>query len=96
MKKLHVLFLCLVVITATSLKSNAQTSVPANYYAGKWDVLLKGTPDGDAHIMFTLVDSAGTLKGKFLDPNTKDSVSVTRIEKTDSNITCISQYLLTT
>jgi hypothetical protein len=69
-----------------TLKSNAQATTSA-YYAGKWDVLVKGTPQGDAHLLFTLADSAGTIKGTFTDPETKKEVPLTRAELKEDKLT---------
>src|SRR4051812_30429271 len=68
-----------------TVKTNAQ--VTSAYYAGKWDVLVKGTPQGDAHLMFTLADSAGTIKGTFTDPETKKEMPLTRTEVKDEKLT---------
>jgi hypothetical protein len=68
-----------------TLKSNAQ--VTSAYYAGKWDVLVKGTPQGDAHLIFTLTDSAGAIKGTFTDPETKKETPLTRAELKEAKLT---------
>ena len=68
-----------------SLKSNAQ--VTSTYIAGKWDVLLKGTPNGDVHLMFTLADSVGAVTGTYLDPETNKEVPLSKTELKDDKIT---------
>ena len=65
MKKTALINLMVVMLMAIAAKSNAQTQ--PNYYIGKWDVLLKGLPQGDAHILFKLADSVGHLKGVLVD-----------------------------
>jgi len=71
-------------LTVVAIKTSAQT----NYYIGKWDVLVKGTPNGDAHIKFNIADSAGHLKGVMMDTSAahKD-VPLNKIDQAGDNIT---------
>jgi hypothetical protein len=84
MKKITLSSLMIAMLTVVAMKASAQT----NYYIGKWDVLIKGTPNGDAHAKFNLADSAGHLKGVLVDTSAahKD-VPLTKIEQTGDNIT---------
>jgi hypothetical protein len=68
-----------------SLTSFAQTA--PSYYAGKWDVLVKGTPNGDVHFLFNITEKDGKLDGTFADPDTKKDVPVTKIDQADGKIT---------
>ncbi|TSD65018.1 hypothetical protein FFF34_014095 [Inquilinus sp. KBS0705] len=80
------LFAAIVVATLIfAVKTNAQ--VTSTYIKGKWDVLIKGTPQGDVHFLFTLADSAGTIKGTYTDPETKAEVPLTKTELKDDKIT---------
>ena len=58
-----------------------------SFYAGKWDVLVKGTPQGDAHIMFTIVDTDGKLSGTYTDPESKKEVPLTSVSEKDGKFT---------
>jgi len=49
MKKVS-LILALVIAMFFSLSVQAKQA--PDYYAGKWDVLVKGTPNGDVHFLF--------------------------------------------
>jgi hypothetical protein len=86
MKKAALFNLMIVIMMVVATKVNAQTQ--PNYFIGKWDVLLKGLPQGDAHIMFNLADSAGHLKGVLVDTSAahKD-VPLTKIEQDGDKIT---------
>lgn len=86
MKKTALINLMVVMLMAIAAKSNAQTQ--PNYYIGKWDVLLKGLPQGDAHILFKLADSVGHLKGVLVDTTAahKD-VPLTKIEQDGDKVT---------
>lgn len=86
MKKLHLSIITLVVLMLFSFKVNAQTT-PASYYKGKWDILIKGTPEGDKHLIFNLADSAETVNGSFVDPDTNTDVAITKSEFADGKPT---------
>ncbi len=63
-----------------SLNVKAQTT-GADYFTGKWNVLVKGTPNGDAKMLVTLQKQDTTLSGTIQDStgqlNTKiDSVQL--------------------
>lgn len=86
MRKLHLVIVTLVALMLLSFNVNAQTT-PASYYTGKWDLLIKGTPNGDVHLIFNLADSAETVNGTFVDPDTKTDVPVTKSEFADGKPT---------
>ena len=84
MKKLSLTF---ALALGLFLSFNAHAQTP-NYFAGKWDVLLKGLPQGDTHILFKLVDSAGHLKGKVIDTTAAhQDIPLTKIEQEGDKIT---------
>jgi hypothetical protein len=68
-----------------SVTTFAQTA--PNYYAGKWDVLVKATPNGDVHFLFTITEKDGKLDGTFVDPETKKDIPVSKIEGADNKAT---------
>ena len=84
MKKAIVVSLMAVILVVIATKVNAQT----NYFIGKWDVLVKGLPQGDTHMKFNIADSAGTMKGALLDTTAahKD-IPLTKIEQDGDKIT---------
>jgi len=86
MKKATLINLLAVILVVIATKVNAQTQT--NYFIGKWDVLLKGLPNGDAHMKFNIADSAGHMKGALLDTSAahKD-VPLTKIEQDGDKIT---------
>jgi hypothetical protein len=75
----------LVMLIAITAKVNAQTQ--PNYFVGKWDVLLKGLPQGDAHIKFNIADSAGQLKGVLVDTVEHKDTPLTKIEQESDKVT---------
>ena len=69
-----------------TITASAQTAAP-DYYAGKWDVLLKGLPQGDTHMFFTITQTDGKLGGTFADPDSKKDVPLTKVEEADNKVT---------
>ncbi|TWJ03193.1 hypothetical protein JN11_00730 [Mucilaginibacter frigoritolerans] len=86
MKKATLINLMAVILIVIATKANAQTQT--NYYIGKWDVLVKGLPNGDTHMKFNIADSAGHTKGVLLDTTAahKD-IPLTKIEQDGDKIT---------
>jgi hypothetical protein len=87
MKKFNLILVSVMTFVCIAIKTSAQTTT-TNYFAGKWDVLLKGLPQGDAHIKFNIADSAGHLKGVLVDTSAahKDT-PLTNIEQANDKIT---------
>jgi hypothetical protein len=86
MKKVTLTSLMGLILIVVSTKLNAQTKT--NYFIGKWDVLVKGLPDGDAHMKFNIADSAGHMKGALLDTtDAHKDVPLTKIEQDSDKIT---------
>ena len=86
MKKATLVNFMVVILIVIAAKVNAQTQT--NYFIGKWDVLVKGLPQGDSHMKFNIADSAGTMKGALLDTTAahKD-IPLTKIEPDGDKIT---------
>jgi hypothetical protein len=86
MKKVTLINLMAMILIVIATKVNAQTQT--NYFIGKWDVLVKGLPQGDTHMKFNIADSAGHMKGALLDTSAahKD-IPLTKIEPDGDKIT---------
>jgi len=86
MKKVTLINLMAVILIVIATKVNAQTQT--NYFIGKWDVLVKGLPNGDTHMKFNIADSAGHMKGALLDSTAahKD-IPLTKIVQDGDKIT---------
>jgi hypothetical protein len=83
MKKLS-LILTVVVALFLSVKANAQTK---DYFPGKWDVVILGTPNGDAKMTFVLERKDGKLAGAIQDSTGKELTKITQIDEKDKSIT---------
>ena len=90
MKKLSFFFTGLFFLLL-SVNVKAQTT-GADYFTGKWSVLIKGTPSGDARMYVTLEKQDTTLAG-----NIKDSTGQldTKIDKVELNGDKITLYFNT-
>jgi hypothetical protein len=97
MKKLSfLLILSTGMLFATTLKAQtpaapaastpAATTV-ADYYPGKWNVVVMGTPNGDAKMTFVLSRDGGKLGGAVQDSTGKELTKITSIDEKDKTIT---------
>jgi len=95
MKKLTLIF-TVVLGLFMSLTVKAQTTAPAiatapatsaDYYPGKWNVVVKGTPNGDAKMTFVFERKDGKLTGAIQDSTGKEMTKITSIDEKDKTIT---------
>jgi len=75
--------LCLLV----SVNVNAQSKVGADYFKGKWSVLLKGTPNGDAKMIFVLENRNDSIAGVVQDSTGTEIAKITSAELKDTEVT---------
>src|ERR1041385_2614662 len=85
MKKLKSILIASVLITA-AFSAKAQTSTAA-YFAGKWNVLLKGTPDGDHKMIFVIDNTNDSLSGVVQDTTGAEISKISSIEQKENEIT---------
>ena len=85
MKKFKAVLVILFVLSiATAVK--AQTS-NTEYFSGKWSVILKGTPNGDAKMIFVLEKKVDSLTGVVLDTTGNQISKIDKAELKDSTVT---------
>ncbi|HEY4325017.1 MAG TPA: hypothetical protein VGN20_13560 [Mucilaginibacter sp.] len=84
MKKLSLIF-SIVFCTFLSITAKAQTA--PDYFAGKWNVVVMGTPQGDAKMTFLLERKDGKLTGTVQDTTGKEISKITQIDEKDKTIT---------
>ena len=63
--------------------ANAQTTPAApvpNYFEGKWNVFIKGTPNGDVTLPMRFEQKEGKFSGFYTNPETKEEVAMTSVE----------------
>lgn len=86
MKKLSSLFAGLFLL-ALSFNVNAQTSPGADYFAGKWDILIEGLPQGDPRMIIGMERKDGKLAGAVMDSTQKEITKITSVEEADKSVT---------
>jgi hypothetical protein len=85
MKKVSFLFAGLFFLML-SLNVKAQTT-GAGYFAGKWSVVIKGTPNGDAKMFVALEKKDTTLTGNILDTTGQVTSKIDKVELDGDKIT---------
>ena len=88
MKKVSLLFAGLFFLLL-SINVHAQTKTGADYYAGQWNILVKGTPDGDRKMVFVLEKKDTALAGVVQDTTGRE---ISKIDKIDLSGTTATVY----
>jgi hypothetical protein len=87
MKKAAIILVIL--LSAVAFKSNAQTAAPTDFFAGKWEMVIVGTPNGDAKLVTDLVRKDGKLSGELKDPTgtNPEALPITSITEEGNKLT---------
>ncbi|MBG6233958.1 hypothetical protein IWX76_000513 [Pedobacter sp. CAN_A7] len=86
MKKLQILLTGLVLLVLLSVNVKGQDKT--DYFIGKWDIFVAGTPNGDVKFILSLERKDGLLSGTVNDAATNAEISkVTKVEEKDQTIT---------
>jgi hypothetical protein len=71
-----------------SFNAHAQTKTGADYFAGKWNVLITGTPYGDLKRVYILEKKDNGLAGTVLDGATGNELSkCSKVDVKDNEVT---------
>lgn len=84
MKKVNLLFAGLFFVVL-SLNVNAQSKTGADYFAGKWNVLVKGLPSGDTKMLVLLDKTDSTMTGSIQDSTGTAISKFSKVELADSS-----------
>ncbi len=86
MKKVSVLLLMFVL--GVVFKGYSQTTPSADYFAGKWEIIVTGTPNGDAKFATELIRKDGKLTGELSTPAdpTQPRIPITSIEESADKV----------
>jgi hypothetical protein len=74
-----------------SVHVKAQSNTGADYFVGKWNVLVKGLPNGDTHMFFVLEKKDTTLTGVVQDST---GLQISKIDKADLSATSTTVYFV--
>jgi len=70
-----------------STNTYAQSKPGMSYFVGKWNVLVKGTPNGDARMIMDLQAKKDSLSGVVRDSTGKEISKISSLELTDTSVT---------
>jgi hypothetical protein len=97
MKKLSLIFtVALGLFFCANANAQSTTATPAtatstttasDYFPGKWNILVMGTPNGDSKMTFILERKDGKLTGAIQDSTGKELTKITSVEEKDKTIT---------
>ncbi len=79
MKKLSQLFVGVLLLLFT-LNAHSQSTNGADYFDGKWNVLVKGLPQGDTKLVVALERKDSTMTGAVLDTTGKEVAKIDKVE----------------
>jgi hypothetical protein len=73
---------------ATMVAGYAQSVSATDFFAGKWEISITGSPRGDVTFVTELVRKEGKLTGELSDPtgSIKENRPITRIDESKSDI----------
>lgn len=86
-------FFILIVSLILAISVTAQEKPGADFYAGKWKVLLTGTPYGDLNRVYILEKKESGLGGQVLDASGKEIAKFTKVELKDGKLEVYYQSL---
>ncbi|MES2794882.1 MAG: hypothetical protein V4683_02895 [Bacteroidota bacterium] len=87
MKKASIILIAL--FFGMVLNSFSQASVPAEFYVGKWEITILGTPSGDSKMIASISRKDGKLIGEMTNPAEPTAAAnpITNIEEADGKMT---------
>lgn len=87
MKHQNVFFTGLFLLLFSCFQASAQTAPATDYFAGKWNIIVLGTPNGDSKMTFVLERRDGKLGGVVQDTTGKELAKIAQIDEKDKSIT---------
>ncbi len=84
MKKFHFLLIAFFMLCSTLV--HAQTS-NVDYFAGRWNVIVTGTPGGDSKLILVLDKNDDKITGVVQDSTGKEISKLSKVELKENQIT---------
>ncbi len=84
MKKLTTLIVGVFALMIISVSAKAQSNT--DYFVGKWDILVKGTPQGDVNMKVNFEKKEGKLIGTMINPDTQKEEPFNKLDTTEKGI----------
>ena len=76
-----------------AVSTNAQSKTGADFFTGKWKVLVTGTPYGDLKRIYVLEKSGNELTGIVQDSTGKEITKCSKVEVKDNEVTLYYQAM---
>ena len=92
MKKLNSIAIGLLLLHL-AVGASAQTKTGADFFAGKWKVLITGTPYGDLKRIYVLEKNGNALTGIVQDSTGKEVTKCSNVEVKDNEVTLYYQSM---
>jgi len=74
-------------LVTLAFTTHAQSQTGADFFAGKWNVLVKGTPYGDLKRVYILDEKDNGLTGTVLDSTGKEIAKCSKVDVKDNEVT---------
>ena len=80
---MFILIILFVLFFGSALNGFSQSTAPADFYAGKWEISIVGSPRGDVKFVTNLVRKDGKLTGELANPAdaTEAKRPITKVEE---------------
>jgi hypothetical protein len=74
--------------STTTTTATTATTTATDFFAGKWEITIMGTPDGDTKMVTELTRKDGKLTGELKDPTGKrtEATPITKVEEEKDKI----------
>ncbi len=69
------------------LTFNAKAQTTTDYYPGKWNIVVYGTPNGDVKLNFILERKDGKIAGAIQDTTGKELTKLSQVDEKEKSIT---------
>lgn len=87
MKKLHLFFCAGLFCLLLSFKASAQATGPTDYFVGKWNVIVEGTPQGNGKMTITLERENSKLNGTIITREGTATTKFSKVEEKEKSVT---------
>lgn len=87
MKTVKAMITVLILVLITSAAFAQSEAAGDDYFTGKWEVLVEGTPQGDATMIFNLSREEGELVGNISAQGESETTKIDRITENDDSFT---------
>ena len=84
MKKASALFVMLLLLVSVAVTAQTPSK---DYFAGKWDIVIEGLPNGDTPMQLDLARKDGKLSGTLTPQGANAAIALPTVTENDKSIT---------